>query len=148
VPVLVLELGKAGAPVGVANWVLGFGSWALVPVALAPVLGHAFSPFLRFRGGKAIAATFGSWIGLLGWMYALALGVCMGVCYALQRGDAWAVAGGMTIFGAVLIVFGAPLALLVVWFFHLAVLTYKHRGGFSGTFDLRPWVPAFRDRKA
>nr|WP_322785336.1 glycerol-3-phosphate acyltransferase [Carboxydothermus ferrireducens] len=30
-------------------------------MAVAPVLGHAFSPFLRFKGGKAMAVTFGVW---------------------------------------------------------------------------------------
>ena len=33
-------------------------------VLAAPVLGHAFSPMLRNHGGKAIAVTFGTYIGL------------------------------------------------------------------------------------
>ncbi|WP_217598088.1 glycerol-3-phosphate acyltransferase, partial [Cohnella sp. GbtcB17] len=32
--------------------------------SLLPVLGHAFSPFLRGRGGIAIATTFGVWCAL------------------------------------------------------------------------------------
>ncbi len=30
-------------------------------IAIAPVLGHSFSSFLRMRGGKAIATSFGIW---------------------------------------------------------------------------------------
>ena len=33
-------------------------------IAIAPVLGHAYSPFLKFHGGKAIAATFGTFLAL------------------------------------------------------------------------------------
>lgn len=35
--------------------------------ALAGVMGHAFSPMLRFRGGKAVATTFGAWSVLTKW---------------------------------------------------------------------------------
>ena len=33
--------------------------WALLTCALAAILGHAFSPYLHFRGGKAMATTAG-----------------------------------------------------------------------------------------
>ena len=147
VPVLVLEIGKAGVPVGLANWVFGVGPWGLVPVALAPVLGHAFSPFLRFRGGKAIAPTFGSWAGLTGVLGPAALALSLGACYAIQKVDAWAVVGGLVVFGVVLLVVGAPFALLPIWLFQLALLSWKHRGEFSGGFSPRAWVPLFKDRK-
>ena len=29
-------------------------------VAISPIIGHAFPPFLRFRGGKALAPSWGS----------------------------------------------------------------------------------------
>ncbi len=147
VPVLVLELGKAGVPVGLANWVFGFGTWALVPVALAPIFGHAFSPFLGWRGGKAIAVTYGAWIGLTGWLLPLALAVCMGICFGVQKGDAWAVVGGMALFGVFLLAVGAPLALLVVWMVNFGVLAWRQRGEFAGTFDLRGWVPVLKGRR-
>lgn len=37
----------------------------LALVMAAPVIGHAFSAFHRFRGGKGIAVTFGCLLGLL-----------------------------------------------------------------------------------
>ncbi len=33
----------------------------IIPIAIAPILGHAFSPFMKFKGGKATAVTFGVW---------------------------------------------------------------------------------------
>jgi glycerol-3-phosphate acyltransferase PlsY len=35
--------------------------------ALFGILGHAFSPMLKFKGGKAIATTFGAWTVLTKW---------------------------------------------------------------------------------
>lgn len=35
--------------------------------ALAGIAGHAFSPFLKFKGGKAVATTFGAWSVLTKW---------------------------------------------------------------------------------
>lgn len=34
---------------------------------LAGVLGHAFSPMLKFKGGKAVAVSFGAWSVLTKW---------------------------------------------------------------------------------
>lgn len=47
------KLAKPRSPLG---WPLisGLHGWQLLPVALAPTLGHAYSPFLRGRGGKAL----------------------------------------------------------------------------------------------
>lgn len=63
VPTLALEFGKARVPMGVADWVLDLIAWGRVPAALAPIFGRAFSPFWRLRGGEALGATFGSWVG-------------------------------------------------------------------------------------
>jgi glycerol-3-phosphate acyltransferase PlsY len=147
VPTLALELGKAGVPVGVAHWALDLSTWGLVPVALAPIFGHAFSPFLAFRGGKAIAATFGSWAGVTGVWGPAGLAVCMGVCYGIQKSDAWTVTGGFALFGILLLCLGAPLALLSVWFFNFALVVWKHRGEFAGSFAFRGWVPSFKERR-
>jgi len=64
VAALLLDVSKGAAPVGLAYWTLGIRGVEIVPVALAPVIGHAFSPFLGFKGGKAVATMGGIWIGL------------------------------------------------------------------------------------
>jgi glycerol-3-phosphate acyltransferase PlsY len=51
---LLLDMLKGALPVGLAWYWGGLAGWALLPVALAPVLGHGYSPFLGFRGGKAL----------------------------------------------------------------------------------------------
>ncbi len=67
--VMIGDVCKGLAPVLVARRVLIAGGvpnaevW-LLPVALGPILGHCFSVFLGFRGGRAIATTLGVLLGL------------------------------------------------------------------------------------
>ncbi len=47
--------------------------WGLAPVLAAPVLGHIFSLFHRFRGGKGVATSFGCLLGLLPYFQPVAI---------------------------------------------------------------------------
>lgn len=49
----------------------------LILVGVAPILGHAFSPFLKFRGGKAIAVTFGVWSALTSFEASIAFAIIL-----------------------------------------------------------------------
>lgn len=69
---LMLDVGKGALPVGLAYQQLGIQDWRIVPIALAPVAGHAFSPFLGGHGGQALATALGAWIGLTLWSLPLA----------------------------------------------------------------------------
>lgn len=62
---MALDIGKAFVPVFIAVQVMEMRDAYLVPVAVAPVAGHAFSPLLRFSGGKAVSTTYGSLLGLI-----------------------------------------------------------------------------------
>jgi glycerol-3-phosphate acyltransferase PlsY len=62
--VLILDFAKAFVPVALAKWVFDIADWGLFWIAIAPTLGHAFSVFLNFRGGRALAVMFGVWAGL------------------------------------------------------------------------------------
>ena len=62
---LCCDLLKGALPVFWACRTLDVEQWPFVLVVAAPVAGHAFSVFRRFRGGKAITVTFGVMLGLL-----------------------------------------------------------------------------------
>ena len=64
---IVLNGLKGLLPILLAELFGHLSGWPLAALALAAVLGHAFSIFLGFRGGKAVAVTFGIWAGLNGW---------------------------------------------------------------------------------
>ena len=44
-PALILDYLKGAIPVGLAKNVFGISGFGLIPIALSPVFGHAFSPF-------------------------------------------------------------------------------------------------------
>lgn len=63
---LICDLAKGMIPVALYLYCNGGDrtDWMLVPVMIAPVLGHAFPVYQGFRGGgKAIAVSFGSLLG-------------------------------------------------------------------------------------
>jgi glycerol-3-phosphate acyltransferase PlsY len=70
--VLVLDITKSAAPVGLAYFNLGIRGLPMFLIAIAPILGHAFSPYLGFQGGKALSTVLGVWIGLTIWKASLA----------------------------------------------------------------------------
>jgi len=127
VPGAALDYSKGAVPVAVAHYAFGLTSWTLVPVALAPVLGHAYSPFLRGRGGKALAATFGIWSALAQLAGFLTLGISMGIFWAFLKADGWVtVFGLLALLGYILVI--APSGfLLVIWAVNAGVVTWKHR---------------------
>lgn len=125
-PVAALEVGKAALPIGLAHLHIGNADWRIVPVALAPIVGHSFSPFLRFRGGKAVACTFGAWIALAGPLGALLLAVVFGLYFAVQAVDAWTVVFALCTWVVALTVWTAALPLIVFAVLDLALVTVRH----------------------
>lgn len=138
--VMFLDMLKGALPVALAHFVYGLHGWALVPVALAPVAGHAFSPFLRGRGGKAVAVTGGVWIGVLPGEALAVQATLLVLGYAVQTVSAWAVIFSMTGFLIYLVLRGADAALLALWVGNLAILLWKHRQELPRRPQLRSWL--------
>lgn len=115
------------------GWVMGFaatqllqGEWAILLVALAPFLGHLFSPFLGFKGGKGVATALGSVLGvapliglllLLAWIGAVAL-------WRYSSGGALTAFGLFPIIAALLRPSGAFVAFAVTV---TALIAIKHK---------------------
>jgi len=74
-PVAVFDLLKGAIPVVLFGPRAGAGE--LVPLALgmAALLGHVFSVFVNFRGGKGVATGAGIVLGLAPWAFLAALGI-------------------------------------------------------------------------
>ena len=125
--VIVLDGLKAQLPILLAQQFGHLSGWPLAALALAVVLGHAFSIFLGFRGGKAVAVTFGIWAGLNGWTILFVLGALLLVAYYAISVDGWAVMfalGGLLIY---LIAAGSSPLTLGVWLCNSLILAWKHR---------------------
>ena len=134
---MALDISKAAAPVGLAYQIFGWRGWPMALIALAPSLGHAFSPFLGGKGGKAIAPVFGAMIGLTLWLTPL-VGVASVVLYLrLLRPNGWAVVLALLTVLVYLLAFRPDPLLIVVTIGQLALLTYTHRADLSRRPDLR-----------
>jgi glycerol-3-phosphate acyltransferase PlsY len=68
IPVLIVDMGKGAAAVAIGLWLLP--SWSVMPDltalagAVAAILGHSFSPFVGFKGGKGVATAAGAFFTL------------------------------------------------------------------------------------
>ena len=128
VPVLVLDFFKGAVPVLLARTLWQWDGVWLVALAAAPVMGHAFSPFLRGRGGKGLATTFGVWTGLT-----LAEGpVVMGLTIVvglkgLRLRDAWTVMLGLLALLVDLVLRDWPPIYLAAWLFTAIMLVWGYR---------------------
>jgi glycerol-3-phosphate acyltransferase PlsY len=128
---MALDFLKGAIPVGIANYVAGVQGWTLVALALAPILGHAYTPFLGFRGGKALAVTFGIWTGLTLWIVPVVLGVSFALWLKVLVVEGWAILAGMLTLLVFLLVTRADPAWLAVWLGSLILFLWKHRADYQ-----------------
>ncbi len=63
IAVMLLDLAKGIAAVMVGRWLVGPGNGPLL-AGLAAIVGHSFTPFLGFRGGKSVATSAGVFFSL------------------------------------------------------------------------------------
>ncbi len=124
---LFLDMLKGAAPVALAHYLFSVDGWPLIPVILAPILGHAFSPFLRFRGGKAIASAFGAWTALTVPFGPFVMGGSVFVFYKLLNISGWAVMAALAMLLAFLLLTGAGWPLVAAWAGTTLFLAWTHR---------------------
>jgi glycerol-3-phosphate acyltransferase PlsY len=80
IPVALVDIAKGAAPVALFAPQAGGGPWLAVALGVAAVLGHIFSPYVRFKGGKGVATAAGMFVALAPLAVAIALplwGVCL-----------------------------------------------------------------------
>ena len=92
---ILLDGFKGAIPVGSAYFVYGMNGWTLLPVTIAPLVGHIFSPWLKFRGGKGLSTTFGIWLGLTLWLGPTVFGLSLFVWRKTYKSNRSAVAAGL-----------------------------------------------------
>ncbi len=130
---IALDFLKAYFPVYYAATASSLPQNALMAVAIAPVAGHAFSPFLRFRGGKAVASTYGIWFALYGLTDGLLVMALTSAFFVIiQTIDAWSVLMGMGALLVYLLLNNAETYLRLLCLMNLSIVAYKHRK------DLKP----------
>ncbi len=73
IPVALIDIAKGAIPVALFAPQAGGGPWSAVALGLAAVLGHIFSPYVAFKGGKGVATAAGMFLALAPLAVAIAL---------------------------------------------------------------------------
>jgi len=126
-PVMLVDIGKGWFPVwyfpqiqtatSPLTWALAYGG--------AAVLGHVFSFWVGFKGGKGIATSAGVLLGLAPVVVAVCLGVWLGVISITRIVSAASLSATVTLpvavyflpgrEGSILVWFAGAISLLVIW---------------------------------
>lgn len=135
-----LDIGKGFLPVYLAGLQGFHEGWGMIPIVLAPILGHATQPFLRSKGGKALGTAGGAWAGVIGlWVFwnftILAL-----LALVFIKDHAWA-----SIIGSFSLILWAVFVDGSAWMIVLSILTvllllWTHRREVRKVPKLRPWL--------
>lgn len=88
---LILDVAKGIPFVALAHSFFRLPEIVVVAVALSAILGHAFSPLLRFKGGKSIAVTFGVLAALPNHEILVIFAAFVLLGFLFMKNDAWIV---------------------------------------------------------
>ena len=133
---ILLDVAKGIPFIYLAHSFFGLSELAVVVVGLCAVLGHAFSPFLQWRGGKAIAVTFGVLIALPQHEILFAFAIFVILCFLFVENHSWVVIFGTTGTLAYLAVTKGSSWELLLMLCILVIFVFKHFEGlraFPGT---------------
>jgi glycerol-3-phosphate acyltransferase PlsY len=116
---------KGALPV-VAARLAGLGPWTQVGIALATVVGHNWSPYLRFAGGRGVASAMGAYVGFYLWQEIL-VGLCLVglVGWITLRNLALWMLIGMSLMVPLSLLLGQPLHVTAVLLGLLALVVLK-----------------------
>lgn len=122
--VLIGDVLKGALPTFVATHVLG-DSWAIACVALAAIVGHNWSVFLHFQGGKGVATTLGVIIAL-SFPAATAFGAVWLATAALTRYSSVASMLASAAVPIALVLLKAPMPYVYCGIAALALVVWRH----------------------
>ena len=88
---LILDVGKGIPFTLIAHTVFQLPQPAVAVIGMCAILGHAFSPYLRFHGGKAVAVTFGVLLALPQYQPLVSLTIATFLAFILIDNNAWTV---------------------------------------------------------
>ncbi len=143
--VMALDLAKAFAPVMLAKFIIGDSvlsiagftlnwQWGQVITALMVMVGHSWSVYIKFRGGKGAAAYFGSWFAIFP-VAALFGGVILIVTVWLSKymslGSILGSLGILCLFMVLTVTDVSPPVYLIYSLVSAALIVYQHRSNIS-----------------
>jgi glycerol-3-phosphate acyltransferase PlsY len=126
---VLLDIAKGIPFVWLAHSWLELPALSIVIIAMSAVLGHCFSPFLHWHGGKAVAITFGVLLGLPQHEVLLAFITAFIIGFLFVENDAWVVVLGVTGTLVYLALTGSPAWTILLLSCILALFIFKQFEG-------------------
>lgn len=130
--VMIIEFLKSILPIVVAINFLDFKGSSLIIISAMPIIGHTFSPFLKFKGGKALAVTAAMWLALFQIEAAIVIFGLLAIFFVIQKNDAWTVIlvhFGLLIYGIFSNLYKDYISnseFIILWIFATAMMIYNH----------------------
>lgn len=113
---------------------IGFDATAAALAGLAAFLGHVFSVFLRFNGGKGVATALGALLGIKAWVALTALAVWIAVAFITRYSSAAALSAAVATPIAGYILLG-PSAVVGILALIAALLIWRHSSNIRKLLD-------------
>ncbi len=111
IAVLVLDMVKGCLSIFVAKW-LGVEMWWVFLAGFAVIIGHSWSPFLKFKGGKGLAPALGVLLALTPLEFSIIFILILGIFY-FTRNSGLSVGIGLIILPLVIWAFGKEIRLIL-----------------------------------
>ena len=109
-----------------AHSFFGFSEVVIIVVAVSAILGHAFSPLLRLKGGKSVAVTFGVLLALPQHEMLITFAIFIFLGFLFIENDGWTVMLAPIGSLAYLMTMGGSLGELLFMLGVLIILAVKH----------------------
>jgi len=142
---MALDLAKAFVPVMLAKFIIGDDvlyvagfalnwQWGQVITALMVMVGHSWSVYIKFRGGKGAAAYFGSWFAI--WPVAALVGgailiLTVWLSRYMSLGSIISSLGVLCLFAVLTLFDVSPPVYLVYSVVAAGLIVYQHRSNIS-----------------
>ncbi|MBN2419846.1 MAG: glycerol-3-phosphate 1-O-acyltransferase PlsY [Deltaproteobacteria bacterium] len=145
---LLLDLFKGFFPVFITkNYITDVESLYLALISLAVLLGHRFSPFLNFSGGKGVAAAFGVFLALSPVSSIVSLCAFIIAVYFSNYISLGSITGAF-IMPLTLSLLNKPASLIITAFFTAVLILITHSGNITRIIrgEERKWRNTNHDR--
>jgi len=130
VTVALCDFLKAAVPTYLATQIAGIATWQVLTIAAATVIGHNWSVYIGFRGGKGIACT----IGVSAILYTPILLTSLAVAALVMYLTRYVSAGSLlmaALIPALLFLWRFDTAYIIFALFIMALAFYRHRSNIA-----------------
>ena len=135
------EITKSGLPIYFFLSNYSIDNFTMIIFVIASLFGHGFSPFLKFKGGKSLAVTAGTWLAITKFEAFYIITPCLAIMKLIQKNDAITVTVAFSSLGIYLLLRNpsnfSTHSLLIGILFNLLFIIFKHRKEYKKTMAFR-----------